>query len=403
MNLPFFIARKYLLSKKKQHIINIISIISVIGVLVSTAALIIVLSVFNGFQEEIKENYSTISPDLSISKNGSKSFDPDSLLLQKINSLEQVQLATPIIKDHVVLNYNGKQTRATAIGIKKEAFAIYQLEGSLVGGAIYLENKEQDFGLFGTPIAQKINLNLVGVSPVEVYTARKGKKTTSLTKSFHKKLLHPAGVFFSDPDFSSENIIVSFDFAQNLFDYQNRINFIEIKLQSENDILKIQEELKKLCGTTYTVRSKYELNESLYKMLKIEKLFVFFTLALIFLIAAFNIMGSVSMIILDKKSDIATLQALGASQKLIKSIFIAKAMSITLIGVGAGLIIGLLISWLQQTFEWINLYNDGYTVIPFSVSIQIFDILMVLLLVLIVGFLIAILSVRTIPSNSQTK
>ncbi len=317
MNFPLRIACRYLFSKKKTNIINILSLISVIGVLLCTAALVIILSVFNGFEEQILAEYNPVSPDIRIASKQGKRFVPDSLALAKIKQLKGVECVIPVIRERAVIGYKNQTTLATVLGIPDEGEKIYDFAPLMQAGDFYTQYQGQDFIVLGMPIAMQIRANLFAIEPIEMYAAKRGKRSLSqMHQAFKKKLIRPAGVYDSDTKIKEDQAIVNYDFAKELFSMGNSISAWEIKTTAPNLNSEIQNKIQTILGQNYVVKERYQLNETLFKMLKIEKFFVFATLAIILLIAAFNIVGALSMIIIDKKADIAILNnnILGSSQ-----------------------------------------------------------------------------------------
>ncbi len=399
MKLALRIARRYLFSKKKTNIINVLSLLSVIGVLLSTGALVVVLSVFNGFEEQILNAYNPLSPDIRITSTEGKRFIPDSLLLSKVKETEGVELVVPIIRERGVLQFKEHIALATIIGLPDEAMPIYSLDTLMQSGSFYTHYQGQEFVVLGYPLAAQLHASLFAIEPISIYAAKRGKKAAiQFSNAFNKALIRPSGVYDGDPKFTQEHVFVSYDFARNLFAMGNSISAWEIKTVAGASASDVREQLKELLGAKFEVKERYQLNETLFRMLKIEKLFVFATLVIILLIAAFNVVGSLSMIIIDKKEDIAVLKSMGATTVLIKHIFVAESLMISMFGAVAGLFLGLFVSWGQLYFGWVKM-QMSYGAIPFPVLIQWQDIVTVILVVLLMGFLIALFTVRSIPKE----
>lgn len=392
MNFPFFIAGRYLFSKKKTNIINILSLISFFGILLISAALVIILSAFSGFEKQILDAYNPVNPDIRITAKEGKSFVPDTVLLQKIKQIEDVELVVPIIKEKGILRFKDNTSIATFIGLPSGGEQIYDFDTLMYAGEFYTFHNGYNFAVVGYPIAVQLQLDLFSLEPMQVYATKRGKRSgMSLQKAFNSEIVRPAGVYDADPEFTKEHVVVDFDFAKELFGMGNRITSWEIKLKNSNSG-SIIKKIKAILGVGFDVKNRYELNPTLFKMLKVEKLFVFLILALILFIAGFNIVGSLSMIIIDKRNDIGVLQSMGASQRLIKRIFIIESLMISLLGAFVGVVIGLIVSVLQRSYGFIS-----YGTIPFPVHIQWLDILLIVCVVLIIGSTIALFTVRSIP------
>lgn len=386
-------------SKKKTNIINILSLLSVIGVLLSTAALVVVLSVFNGFEEQILAAYNPVSPDVRITAKQGKRFIPDSTLLQKIKKLEGIGLVVPTITERGILQFEDRTAIATVLGLPDAATEIYDFDTLMYSGSFYTQHDGQEFVVLGYPIAAQLQINLFAIEPISVYAAKRGSRSSvQLAQSFKKALLRPAGVYDGDPKFTQEHVIVSYPFAKELFSMGKSISAWEVKTKQGFSNSKVRETLQNLLGDSYVVKERYQLNETLFKMLKMEKFFVFATLAIILLIAAFNIVGSLSMIIIDKKEDIAVLKSMGVSRSLIKRIFVLESLMISLFGAFVGLALGLLVCGLQWKYGFVKM-QGSYGSIPFPVSVQWQDVGLISVVVLIMGFLIALFTVRSIPKE----
>lgn len=399
MKLPLRIARRYLFSKKKTNVINILSLLSVIGVLLSTAALVVILSVFNGFEDQILAAYNPVSPDMRITAKQGKRFVPDTTLLQKIKQTKDIELVVPVIRERGVLQFKGNMAIATVVGLPDEAAQIYDFDTLMQAGSFYTHYDGQEFVVLGYPIAAQLQTNLFAIDPIAVYAVKRGKRAViQLSQAFKKELIRPAGVYDGDPKFTQEHVLVSYNFAKDLFSMGESISAWEIKLKNDASYAKIQEHLQTLLGDDYQVKNRYQLNDTLFKMLKLEKFFVFATLAIILLIAAFNIVGSLSMIIIDKKEDIAVLKSMGASTQLVKRIFVLESLMISLFGALVGLLLGLFVSWVQWQYGLVKM-QSSYGSIPFPVAVQWQDIGLISFVVLIMGFLIALFTVRSIPKE----
>lgn len=399
MNFPFLVARRYLLSKKKTNIINILSLLSLIGVALSTAALVIILSVFNGFEQQIYKSYNSISPDIRITASQGKRFENDSALFDKIKKTDGVKAVIPTIEERAVLQFNGKTAIVTLLGFPDDGKTLYDFSKLMSFGDFYTSHDGQDFIILGYPLALKLKANLFALDPITVYAAKRGRHSTArLSQAFKTALIRPSGIYDIDDLFASEYAIVSFAFARKLFSMENQITAWDIKTDGET--AKVQRRIKRLLGENFTVKNRYELNDTLFKMLKLEKFFVFATLSIILLIAAFNIVGSLSMIIIDKKEDIAVLKSMGAETRLVKRIFVLESLMISLFGALVGLAIGLIICAVQWKFGLVMMHGS-YGSIPFPVAINWQDMFWVILVVLIIVVLIARLTVRSIPKEMQ--
>ncbi len=399
MKFSLRIASRYLFSKKKTNVINILSLLSVIGVLLSTAALVIILSVFNGFEKQILAEYNPISPDISITAKHGKRFVPDATILAKLKQKEGVECVIPVIRERAVIEFQNRTALATLLGIPDEGQQIYDFETLMQSGDFYTHYEGKDFIVLGLPIALQIRANLFAIEPIHIYAAKRGKRSLSqLNNVFKKAALRPAGVYDTDTKIREEQAIVSYDFAKKIFSMGETISAWEIKAKQGFSTVKLRDEIQELLGSAYVVKERYELNATLFRMLKIEKFFVFATLAMILLIAAFNVVGSLSMIIIDKKEDIAVLKSMGATQRIVKQIFVAESLMISLFGAIVGIVLGLVVSGLQWKFEFIRM-PENYGYMPFPISVKWQDITLIMLVVIVMGFLVAFFTVRSIPKR----
>lgn len=401
MKFPLRIALRYLFSKKKTNIINILSLLSVIGVLLSTVALVIILSVFNGFEQQILAEYNPISPDIRITAKEGKRFVPDTVVLEKIKQIKGVEFVVPVIRERAVIAFKGKTVLATLLGISDKGQQIYNFETLMEAGDFYTHYNGSNFIVLGLPIAVQLRANLFAIEPLEIYAAQRGKRSLSqLNRAFKKERLRLAGVYNSNAKIKEEQAIVNYDFAKQIFSMGKSISAWEIKTEKGGDNVQIRDEIKELLGDKYVVKERYELNATLFRVVKIEKLFVFATLVIILLIAAFNVVGALSMMIIDKKEDIAVLKSMGVTQSIIQNIFVIESLFVSLLGAFGGVVLGLFISGLQWQFGFIRM-PENYDSIPFPVLIKWEDIVLIIAVVLIIGFLVAFFTVRSIPKKLQ--
>lgn len=397
---PFFIAWRYFFSKKKKiNIINILSILSLLGILLSTIALIIVVSIFNGFEEQILGAYNPINPDLRIETIQGKSFENDTTIIKKIKEIDKVDFVLPVIKEQVILEFENRILLAYALGISDDFRRIYSIDSLMRGGAFYTKYNNQNYAVLGYPLAAQLRLGLFSDIPFSIYALKRDRvKSVNLSESFNKRYLRPAGYFDGIPEFSSEHLFVDFDFAKKLFHMKNHISFLDLKLKKGANEDKVIKHIKKILGAKFLVKNRFQLNETLFRILKIEKMFVFATLILIFIIASFNIVGALSMIISDKKADISTLEKLGATKPVIVRIFIFEALLIGNVGTFLGVLGGLFFCFLQKKYGFIVMHMSSED-LPFPVVFNYVDILLIILLTVAISFLIAGVVVKKMVSS----
>ncbi len=389
MNLSLFIAKRYLVSKKSHHIINIISVISVAGVTVGTMALIIVLSVFNGFETLVKSLFNSFDPDLKITLASGKTFLPDQVQEKKIKEIPGVVRYTEILEETALLKYQNRQALVVVKGVGEDFDSLSGLDTMVVHGSLLLQNGELNYMVLGYGVAEVLNANLNDyVTPIMVYAPRRsGFIGTLPEQAFTFRTIFPSGIFSIQQDFDSRYVLVPVRFARNLFGYDTEVTAIEIGLQGNAKVEKIKEEIKVITGQNFLVKDRYEQQELLYKIMKSEKLAIFLILGFILFIATFNIIGTLSMLILDKKKDIAVLHGLGADDKLIRRIFFTEGMLISFSGAILGMILGAVVCLIQIYFNVVPLHAGGgsFLIDAYPVELQFTDFIYVFFLVLGIG------------------
>jgi lipoprotein-releasing system permease protein len=402
VNVPFYIARRYLFAKKSHNIINIVSIISVLGIAAGTMALIIVLSVFNGFENLVAGLFNTFNPDIRIESAEGKTFDIDSFPIQQLKNIDGISCYTEVIEENALLKYKDKQYIVTIKGVSRDFNCTSDLNKSIVEGDYRLEAGNTDFAVVGQGIAYNLGLSLNDFeNPLAVYVPkRSNSKTIDPMDAFNMLEIQPSGFFGIQQDFDLKYVIVPLRFTRELLDYPSRLSSIELKFVSGADPQKVQKEIKKLLGPRFTVKNRFEQEEILFKIMKSEKLAVFMILTFILIIATFNVVGSLSMLILDKKKDIAVLKSLGAKTSLIRRIFMTEGMLISLSGAIIGLVLGFIVCFLQQTFGLITIGNSGsFLVEAYPVKMVFTDFIWVLMIDVVVGFIAAWYPVRYISQR----
>jgi lipoprotein-releasing system permease protein len=403
LNLPLFIARRYLVSRKKQHIINIISVISAIGICVGTFALVIILSVFNGFDGLIKTYFSKLDPDIKIIPREGKFFDPGHLARDVLSKYPEGMYYAMVIEDNALLAYDNRQFIATLKGVPDNFSDITGIDTLIVNGKFLLHEENIPLAIPGQGVATFLGLNLNKNEPIHVYVPRKGVKTVmDPATALNYDNIYPSGVFSLLEEVDTRIVFVPLTFASRIFDTQDKISAIEIKLKNGSNIEKFRKGLEKKIGGDFYVKNKYQQHESLFRTMKSEKWMTYLILAFILIIASFNILGSLSMLIIDKNEDIRILKSMGASLGLIKKIFLFEGWLISVIGSVTGLIIGVLVCLIQIYFKLVTLPGQGSFVISaYPVELQIQDLLSIFIIVLVIGFLAAWYPVRFITRENN--
>lgn len=398
MNLSFYIARRYLLGKKSQNAINIISTISVIGISVGTMALVIVLSVFNGFDTVVKSLFSAFDPDIQISVVEGKTFLPGDLP-DKIRSLPGVEAVSEVLEENVLLLYGDKQHIATVKGVDGFYQDVSGLDSMIYEGSMKLKDENRSYAVVGQGVAYHLRIGLNFINPLFIYTIDRKSRINMAQpeESIRRDFIYPSGIFSIEQDFDSRYVIVPIEFTRKLLSYENEASFLEVKLNPTFQPEEVQAEIAAIMGEAFQVKNREQQNALFYRVMKTEKWAIFLILTFILIIASFNIIGSLSMLIIDKKSDILTLRNMGASKQLIERIFLVEGWLISITGSLLGLGLGTGISWIQQHFGVIKLAGSGSFVIDsYPVKIQGVDILLIWLTVLLIGFIAARYPVRQI-------
>lgn len=403
MKFPFYVARRYLFAKKSHNVINIISAISVIGVAVGTMGLIIVLSVFNGFGNLVISLYDTFDPDIKITARMGKTFDPIVVHPEEIKKIKGVRLIAPVLEESVLIKYNDRQYIAIMKGVSNEWMQIASLDSNIIDGSLLLQNGDTSYAVLGGSIAYSLGLNLNDpFSSLHLYSAQKeiGNSVTN-SESFNEKIITPSGVFAIQQDFDAKYILVPLAFARELTGNESKISALELSIDPGANPEEIFTSVQKVVGPEFWVKDRVQQHDFLYKILKSEKWAVYLILTFILLIAAFNTLGSLAMLIIDKKEDIYILKSLGASDPVIRKIFLLEGLMISLTGGITGLLLGAALCYCQQRFEVIKLENaESFVIDAYPVAMQLMDFISVFLVVFIIGFAAAWFSSRMVMKKS---
>ena len=397
MRLAPFIAGRYLFAKKSHNVINIISAISAIGMAIGTAALIIILSVYNGFDSLIRSMMSNVEPDLLISPATGKTFVPEGETYDWIYEQPEVVSMSCVLQEQVFISYDGKQSLATAKGVDWVYEEQTSLRNHLVEGDFKLHRGDIPLAAVGATMAYELGLSPRFISPIEIYYPARTRKislSNPLT-AIESIKVWPSCTFAVNSDIDGELIILPIEKMRELLEYENEVSAVELRLKegmSRKELLKLQNEISARLGENFKVKDRFQQNESLYKMMKYEKAAIYMILIFVIIIIAFNIFGSLSMLIIEKKSDIETLRYLGAQDKLIRRIFILEGWMISLVGLAAGLVIGVGFALLQQQFGFIKMPGH-FAVQAYPIIVSWSDILLTCAGVAVVGYIIALLPV----------
>ena len=394
MNFPFFVARRYLFSKKKTHAINVISLISVIGVAVATMALVIVLSVFNGFHDLVASFFTNFDPQLKVVPVEGKTVPADDPILTKISHFPEVDVATGTVEDMALAIYNGKQAMVTIKGVDDNFPQLTHITEILYGdGQFQLHTANLQYGTPGIRLAQTLGLGANWKGYLKIYAPqREGQlDMTDPQSGFVVDSLISSGVVFSvnQGKYDKSYIVTSLGFAQNLFNQQGMVSALELRLKPGSNFESVKARMQQVAGKKYQVLDRFEQQSDTFKIMKVEKLMAYIFLTFILIVACFNIIGSLSMLIIDKKDDVVTLRNLGASDKQIRRIFLFEGRLISVFGAIFGILLGLLLCWLQQQYGFVKMgSSDGtFVVNAYPVSVHYSDVLLIFLTVIATGWL----------------
>lgn len=401
MNLPVFIARRYLFAKKSQNVINIISGISVVGVILGTMALVVVLSVFNGFEGLTESLYNTFDSDLKVVTEKGKTFTPDSIALEKIKSLEGVKFMSQVVEENVLLDYHERQAIGVMKGVDNEYEQMTAIHSAIVDGSFSLYTGDIPHAILGRELASRLGIGTRSFSPLAFYVPRRNSKSISTAnpaENLNLDYIYPTGIFAIEKTFDETYVFVPLQFARELLEYTNQVTSLEIMLDSTANAGKMQKQIADIMGSGFVVKNRHEQNASLYRMMRSEKMMVYSILIFIVLIVSVNITGSLFMLIIEKKKDIATFRNIGANNKLIRHIFLYEGWFISLLGMVVGIILGLLVCWAQQQFGLLKL-PQGMLLAAYPVSVQWTDIVLVTASVTIIGYLAAWIAINTLSKQ----
>ena len=401
MNLSLFIAKRYLISKKSNHAINIISWISIIAISLTTAALVIVLSAMNGLTGIVADLYNAIEPDLKITSVNSKYILNRVDIDRQIKLIPEINTVSYSLEENALIKLDDKQAVVNIKGVDANFKNLTRFDTVVKEGEYRFEYNNQFYGVFGKGIANKLGINVNDfISPISIFAPKRGKfKGINPDDAFTKINVSPAGIFSLNDDFDYKYVLIDLKAAQTLFDCGEEINMIEINVKDKSNMDEIQKQLKNSLGENYSVKNKYEANDLLFKTLEIEKLWVFLILSFILIIATFNIIGSLTMLIIEKKKDIKTFYNMGADQQFIKSIFMKEGLLITFVGAISGLFIGLAVCMIQQQFHVIT-FDDQSVISYYPIQVEFKDMISILGVVMLIGFLAAIYPVRVFTKNN---
>lgn len=392
MHLPYFIAKRYLFAKKSHNVINIISLISAIGIAIGTTALVVVMSVYNGFEGLVKDIYSSSESDLVVLPETSKFFSPDTAPFHTMKNDNRIQSISEVVEENVFITYDKHQGVATIKGVDSLYAQNTGIEASLIEGDFELMHGQIAQAVVGRSLAGEMQIRPRFLDPLEIYYPSRKEAVSIINpiSSLRKEVLFPVGIFSLEQNFDKNYIFIPIKTARNLLDYTDEVSSLEIKVVQGSDINSIQKEYRALLGKEFKILNRYQQNETVYKMMTYEKVAIYTILLFIIIVVSCNVFGSLTMLIIEKKDDIQTLKSIGAPNPLVKRIFILEGWMITLSGAVVGLALGVILCLIQIYFGVIKMPGN-FIVSSYPVVIKASDVMITFVSVALIGFLITAL------------
>ncbi len=402
MKLPLFIARRYFFTRRKKSFIQFLTLISVVGVAVGTAALIIVLSVFNGLEDLIRTAYNTFDPELKITPAQGKSFEITDSLRQVVEQAEGVEVVTEVIEDNALVKFRNAQTVVKLKGVSESFLRQSKLSRGLVNGELKLKDDKRPYAIIGRGIQYVLSIPPDNdFYAMQVFYPKRLQRRGSLNPggSFvNRRNIMPAGIFAVEQQYDASYVIVPLSFAEQLMDYQDRRTSLEVKSAGNFSTGQVQEALQQVLGTSFQVLNSDQQHASLLRAIKVEKLFVYLTFSFILAVASFNIFFCLSMLAIDKQKDMSVLFTMGATHRAIRSIFLQEGAIIAFSGAALGLIGGFIVCFLQQEYGLVSMGMQTAIVDAYPVQMQfpdfLFTALSIILITVVASFRPAVLAAR---------
>lgn len=391
MNLPFFIARRYFLSKRKKNFINVISILSMVGIAFSTAALIIVLSVFNGIEDLLRGLNKSFDPELKIEPAKGKSFLVDPAFLKKVNDVLGVEIVTEVIEDFAYVRYRDADIVVTIKGVSDNFIDQHRIDSSIVEGTLRLKENGTNFAILGQGIADVLSVAVEdNMYALQVFYVKSASAATiDPSQRYSQKSIRPGAIFSIEKTLDDSYVVLPLDFAGELLEYGDKRTSLEVKVATGVSPESVQKNLKETLGTSFNVLTNEEQHQDIYKLLKLEKLFGFMAMTLLIVIGSINIFFSLMMLVIDKRKDISVLVAIGADSTLIKRIIIAEGALISIIGAGTGLALGALICWAQDRFGMVGMGMANAVIPNYPVKLIWTDLVLVCAVMIVITLAIS--------------
>ncbi|MBR5851769.1 MAG: ABC transporter permease [Bacteroidaceae bacterium] len=403
MNLSLYIAKRYLFSKKSHQVINIISGVAIAGIALATAAMVCTLSVFNGFQGVVAKQFSAFDADIKITAASGKVITTDAPEIGKVADMQDIAALSFCVEGKAMASYGGSQAMVTIKGVDNNFASLTEIDKVLIGpGEFVLNDGMNDYAVLGGGLTGILNCGILFTTPIEIYAPNRLENVnlTIPARNFKKSELHSTGLVFvlNQPEYDGEYIITSDSFARNLFRREaNEATSMELKIRSGANAAKTKKEIEAILGSGYTVQDRYEQQESVYKVMQVEKMISYIFLTFILMVACFNIIGSLAMLIIEKRENMKTLRSLGAENKTIANIFVFEGAIISAMGAVIGIIAGVALTLAQQHFGLISMGGAGeFIVESYPVKIIPGDVAATFITVIVVGFITVWLPVKAL-------
>lgn len=404
MKLPLHIARRYLFAKKSHNAINIISMVSVCGVAVCTLALICVLSVLNGFQQFYASLFTNFDPELKILPAKGKVFDIENDTIKVALSSPEISMYSGVIEENAMVKYNDRQVFVSLKGVNADYGKLVTIDSLIIDGRFVLAEGDVNYSVLGFNLAISLGLNVGFVAPLEIYVPKRDERinVVNALSSVNMEHVFAGGVFRANTMLDNENfLIIPIELARTLYNYETEVSAVDLRLAESENAEKVKKKLSTILGENYLVQDRYEQKKEVFRMISIEKWMSFLILTFVLALALFNLVGSLSMLMIDKKEDVNTLRSLGANSQVIQQIFFFEGWIITAIGAFVGLVIGIVLCWGQMYFGWIKLgYTEGaFLTDVYPVQLQFSDVVVTICTVLFAGFITSYYTVKSLGKS----
>lgn len=390
MQLPLFFARRYLFSKKKHSSINVMSMISLVGVAVGAMALVVILSVYNGFDSYVRSLYSTFDPELKITPAQGKFFHYDEALKAKLMSVEGVAAVCRTVEENALVRYNNKQQIVTVKGVDDSYQKVCGIDSMMSAGSFVLKKGDIDQASVGAMIAQSLGVGINFMEPMFVFLPNREATDMQSPDAFTQRYVFPESVFATNLEYDMKYVILPVRTIDSAYHFTDEASALEVKIKSGESLSDVYSRVQKALGSSYVVKDRFMQNEVLFRIMKSEKWIIYMILSLILVVASFNIIGSLSMLMLDKQEDVFVLRSLGASSKLIERIFLLEGWLISIFGASIGVALGLGVALLQKHYKLVKLSTEGAFVLDaYPVKVEALDLVSVFVTVVLIGYFAA--------------